>query len=54
MLARVLWFIVTRPANSNFLPLKITWGALNVAAQISFIVGICVSFDDLRGMGGGD
>eukprot|EP00890_Picochlorum_soloecismus_P005201 jgi/Picsp_1/5682/NSC_03041-R1_protein kinase domain containing protein len=43
MLARVLWFIVTRPSESNFLPLKVIWGALIIAVQISFIITALIS-----------
>lgn len=43
MMARVLWFIVTRPSSTNFLPLKAIWGALVIVVQIMYVVCALIS-----------
>jgi len=48
MLARVLWFISTRPSDSTFLPLKITWGGLIIGAEVLLVVAASLA---CRGFG---
>ena len=38
MMARVLWFISTRPSDSTLLPLKIIWGALIAGEALALVV----------------
>ena len=38
MLARVLWFVSTRPTSSTLLPLKIIWGSVIALVELAFII----------------
>jgi hypothetical protein len=43
MMARVVWFIVTRPALTNFLPLKVIWGVLVIVVQVMYVICALIS-----------